>query len=89
MSPQDTPFPGDDTRGDAGTVVLFADGLRFDVSQRLVERLRAKDYAVAVSMRWAALPTVTATAKPAVVSGGGAHQGPVPRRGLPPRRRRK
>ena len=66
VSPQDTPFPGDDTRGDAGTVVLFADGLRFDVSQRLVERLRAKDYAVAVSMRWAALPTVTATAKPAV-----------------------
>ena len=66
VSPQDTPFPGDDTRGNAGTVVLFADGLRFDVSQRLVERLRAKDYAVAVSMRWAALPTVTATAKPAV-----------------------
>ena len=66
VSPQDTPFPGDDTRVDAGTVVLFADGLRFDVSQRLVERLRAKDYAVAVSMRWAALPTVTATAKPAV-----------------------
>ena len=64
--PQDTPFPGDDTRADAGTVVLFADGLRFDVSQRLVERLRAKDHAVAVSMRWAALPTVTATAKPAV-----------------------
>ena len=71
--PQDTllpgeasTFPGDDTRGDAGTVFLFADGLRFDVSQRLVERLRAKDYAVAVSMRWAALPTVTATAKPAV-----------------------
>ena len=66
VSPQDTPFPGDDTRADAGTVVLFADDLRFDVSQRLVERLRAKDYAVAVSMRWAALPTVTATAKPAV-----------------------
>ena len=60
------PFPGDDTRLEAGTVILFADGLRFDVSQRLVERLRAKDHAVEMSMRWAALPTVTATAKPAV-----------------------
>ena len=59
-------FLRDDVRVEAGTVILFADGLRFDVSQRLVERLRAKGHAVAVSMRWAALPTVTATAKPAV-----------------------
>ena len=62
----DAPFPEDDTRVEAGTVVLFADGLRFDVLQRLVARLRAKGHAVAVSIRWAALPTVTATAKPAV-----------------------
>ena len=48
-----------------GTVVLFADGLRFDVSQRLVRRLAAAGHVVAVSTRWAALPTVTATAKPA------------------------
>ena len=48
-----------------GTVVLFADGLRFDVSQRLVQRLTAADHVVAVSTRWAALPSVTATAKPA------------------------
>ena len=48
-----------------GTVVLFADGLRFDVSQRLVQRLAAADHVVAVSTRWAALPSVTATAKPA------------------------
>ena len=66
VSEQDAPFPEDDTRVEAGTVVLFADGLRFDVSQRLVARLRAKGHAVAVSTRWAALPTVTATAKPAV-----------------------
>ena len=50
-----------------GTVVLFADGLRFDVAQRLSERLRTRGgRSVDVSTRWAALPTVTATAKPAV-----------------------
>ena len=54
----------DDLAIQPGTVVLFADGLRFDVSQRLVERL-ARGHVVAVSTRWAALPSVTATAKPA------------------------
>ena len=53
-------------RVESGTVVLFADGLRFDVAQRLVERLQTKGgRTVGVSSRWAALPTVTATAKPA------------------------
>ena len=48
------------------TVILFADGLRLDTAQRLVERLRTKGgRSVVVSGRWAALPTVTATAKPA------------------------
>ena len=51
---------------DAGGAMLFADGLRFDVSRRLVERLRAKGRSVAESVRWAGLPSVTATAKPAV-----------------------
>ena len=51
---------------EAGTVILFADGLRFDVAQRLAERLRAGGRTVAVATRWAGLPTVTATAKPAV-----------------------
>ena len=49
-----------------GTVVLFADGLRFDVAQRLVSRLQANNQQVEASVRWAGLPTVTATAKPAV-----------------------
>ena len=73
-SPRDPRAPGgempspprEDGRIEAGTVVLFADGLRFDVSQRLAARLRAEGHAVAGSIRWAALPTVTATAKPAV-----------------------
>ena len=49
-----------------GGMVLFADGLRFDVSQRLASRMRDKDLSVVLSTRWAALPTVTATTKPAV-----------------------
>ena len=52
-------------RVDSGTVLLFADGLRFDVSQRLVDHLRTKGRSVTVATRWAGLPTVTATAKPA------------------------
>ena len=49
-----------------GGVILFADGLRFDVSQNLAERMREKSWSVTMSTRWAGLPTVTATAKPAV-----------------------
>ena len=49
-----------------GGMVLFADGLRFDVSHRLASRVRDKGWTVTLSMRWAGLPTVTATAKPAV-----------------------
>lgn len=46
--------------------ILFADGLRYDVGQRLAERLEGRGCRVDVGYRWAALPTVTATAKPAV-----------------------
>lgn len=47
-------------------MILFADGLRFDVSRRLVEHLRTRGRSVGASTRWAGLPTVTAIAKPAV-----------------------
>ena len=66
------PLPGHDGQGledllvESGGLVLFADGLRFDVSRRLVERMRSKGWSVTLSTRWAGLPTVTATAKPAV-----------------------
>ena len=50
----------------AGGVILFADGLRFDVSRRLVARMREEGLEPSLSWRWAGLPTVTATAKPAV-----------------------
>ena len=65
-----SPLPG---RGEQAPVeagedscVLFADGLRYDLGQRLSERLEGRGYRVNVDHRWAAAPTVTATAKPAV-----------------------
>ncbi len=45
--------------------VVFVDGLRFDLGQRLSERLESRGCRVQVRHRWAATPTVTATAKPA------------------------
>jgi len=56
----------EDVLVEPGGVALFADGLRFDVSQRLASRMRDKGLSVALSTRWAASPTVTATTKPAV-----------------------
>ncbi len=50
----------------AGECILFADGLRFDVGQRLAAMAGERQKEVSVAWRWAALPTVTATAKPAV-----------------------
>ncbi len=49
-----------------GTCVFFADGLRFDLGQRLRGLLEAKGLVVRLHHHTAALPTVTPTAKPAV-----------------------
>ncbi|MFO0828092.1 MAG: BREX-1 system phosphatase PglZ type B [Phycisphaerales bacterium] len=51
---------------DVGECVVFVDGLRFDVGQRLAAMAGARQIATAIGRRWAALPTVTATAKPAI-----------------------
>jgi hypothetical protein len=51
---------------DAGECILFADGLRFDVGERLAVKAAERRLEVSAGWRWAALPTVTATAKPAV-----------------------
>ena len=45
---------------------LFVDGLRFDVAKRLVGFLAARGFEVEEKYSWAALPSVTATGKPAV-----------------------
>jgi hypothetical protein len=43
---------------------LFVDGLRFDVGQKLQERLHGRAGSVELTFHTAALPTVTATAPP-------------------------
>jgi len=53
-------------QADEDGCLLFADGLRYDLGQRLAERLEGLGMRVTVRHRWAATPTVTATAKPAV-----------------------
>ncbi len=46
--------------------LLFVDGLRYELGRCLVECLRKRGLTARVRPRWAAIPTVTATAKPAV-----------------------
>ena len=49
-----------------GTCLLFVDGLRFDLAHRLGTMLEQKWMEVEVEPRLTALPSVTATAKPAI-----------------------
>lgn len=65
-------YPGSDKVNDAtahysagGEVVFFVDGLRYDIAHRLVSRLESLGD-VSLGSNWAALPSVTATAKAAV-----------------------
>ena len=70
-------------------VVFFVDGLRYDLGQRLVERLSERGLRAQIASRWAALPTVTATAKPAVSPAADAIEGTTLGAGLRPRLRRE
>lgn len=49
-----------------GLCILFVDGLRYDTAHRLASLLSQRGYHVEEAVCWAALPTVTATGKPAV-----------------------
>ncbi len=46
--------------------IVFVDGLRYELGHGLAGLLEERDLNAAVRARWAAIPTVTATAKPAV-----------------------
>jgi hypothetical protein len=80
-----TPLPGapdhDLVEAGEGECLCFADGLRYDLGVRLVERLERQGCIATLRRRWAALPTVTATAKPAVtpvandIEGGNLDEG--------------
>ena len=65
-----SPLPGAGGQPAVGVAddgcLLFVDGLRFDLAQRLAERMEGRGYRVDLGWRWAALPTVTGTGKPAV-----------------------
>lgn len=49
-----------------GECILFVDGLRFDLAKRLMGGLSQKGYTIEEKPVWSALPTLTATCKPAV-----------------------
>jgi len=49
-----------------GECWLFVDGLRFDLAKKLASQLSQLGYQVTQTPTWAALPSVTATGKPAV-----------------------
>jgi len=49
-----------------GECILFVDGLRYDLAHHLTELLTRRGYKVSEKASWVALPSVTATGKPAV-----------------------
>lgn len=56
----------DAVEASAGECILFVDGLRFDLGQRLVAMATERQYEISNTWRWSAVPSVTSTAKPAV-----------------------
>ena len=65
-------YPGGDYRQatkhefEAGTCVFFVDGLRYDLGQRLCQKLEDRSHSVSTTKNWSTLPSVTASAKAAV-----------------------
>lgn len=53
-----------------GHCLVFVDGLRLDLAKRLSQLLTDRGFEVGERLYWAALPSVTATAKPAVTPVG-------------------
>ena len=61
-----------------GRLVVFADGLRMDVAQQLSQRLFGAGIESTQDWEWSAIPSVTATAKPAASPVADAFQGGDP-----------
>ena len=59
------------SKPEKGTCILFSDALRMDVGQNLAIQLQNAGYPCEVNYHLAALPTITATAKPAIMDVGG------------------
>ena len=62
---------------EAGTCVVFCDGLRFDLATRLAAVLEGRSVHCEVSHKLSALPPLTATAKPAVTPVADALRGGI------------
>jgi len=69
---------------EAGTVVLFIDGFRADLALELANGLASAGFELSRRHAWAALPTVTATAKPAWHPLAGQLEGRHPSEGYEP-----
>ena len=63
--PNSEPLDAWSLKPEPGTVVVFVDGLRYDLGSALSLLLQRRGLESTVDARWSALPTVTATAKPA------------------------
>lgn len=60
-----SPKDARDQAPEPGTIVLFVDGLRADLAKELIESMTSGDLKIEASAAWSAMPSVTATAKPA------------------------
>jgi hypothetical protein len=67
MANSHTYKPGPPASAAKGTATVFVDGLRLDLAHRLEDRLTSAGLEVQTTTDLAALPTVTETAKPALV----------------------
>lgn len=63
--PFSSPKQLSNNRFEQGTCLLFVDGLRYDVAMNLKEKLDEQGFKTTSSTTWSALPSVTATSKPA------------------------
>ena len=70
--PYESSQPPDVTEG---TCLLFSDGLRFDIAKRLSGLLNGRGVESSVFAGLSALPSVTSTAKPAILPAASALQG--------------
>jgi len=66
VAAQGSPEPEAPIDAAPGECIFFADGLRYDVGRLLATATEERGYAVVMETRWTGVPSVTATAKPAV-----------------------
>ncbi|NJM00836.1 MAG: BREX-1 system phosphatase PglZ type B, partial [Synechococcaceae cyanobacterium SM2_3_2] len=66
VKPTTTQIPPPPHLPQDGECILFADGLRFDLGQILLQTMNQRSWQVDSDWQWVALPPVTATSKPAI-----------------------